>query len=71
MNIPMATFGNQRSSLAQTKQDLTKLSMEELMDIEVAPSQKASNLWWQANWPMVAAGLGVLGVLGYVVFKKK
>lgn len=30
-----------------------------------------SRLWWQENWPLMAAGVGALGVVGYLVFKKK
>jgi hypothetical protein len=31
-----------------------------------------SKAWWQANWPIVAVGLGALGVMGYhLILKKK
>lgn len=45
------------------------MSIEDLMEIEVSPSQKA--LWWTENWPLVATTAGALGIIGYLIFKKK
>lgn len=74
MNLHMLPLRNQRRSLAQTvsvnpKRDLTSMSIEDLMEMEVSPSQKA--LWWTENWPLVATTAGALGIIGYLIFKKK
>lgn len=80
MNLHMLPLRNQRRSLAQAvsvnpKQDLTNLSIDQLMQVEITPTQKIqdkmSSLWWTANWPLVATAVGALGVMGYLIFKKK
>ncbi len=49
--------------------------LADMMDQQVASFQQAqdtvSKLWWQQNWPLVAVGVGALGVAGYLIFKKK
>lgn len=55
---------------APTQQDLTNMVNQQAATLQQA-QDTARNLWWSLNWPYLAVGAGALGVMGYLIFKKK
>lgn len=53
-----------------TQQDMTNMLKQQAATLQEA-EDTLSKLWWQQNWPIVAIGAGTLGLVGYLIFKKK
>ena len=55
---------------APTPQDMTNLMKQQAATLQQT-QDTLSNLWWQANWPIVATAIGAIGIVGYLIFRKK
>jgi len=53
-----------------TQQDMANKLKQQAATLQEA-EDTLSKFWWQQNWPIVAIGAGTLGLVGYLVFKKK
>lgn len=52
-------------------QDLTNMINQQAAVLQQS-EDALSKAWWSTNWPIVAVGLGALGVMGYhLILKKK
>lgn len=52
-------------------QDLTNMINEQAAVLQQT-EDALSSAWWSKNWPIVAVGLGALGVMGYhLILNKK
>jgi len=58
---------NQMQNQAQNLTNVLTQQAATLQQTEDALSQA----WWSKNWPIVAVGLGALGVMGYHLIVKK
>jgi hypothetical protein len=52
-------------------QDLANMMTQQAAVLQQS-EDALSKAWWSTNWPIVAVGLGALGVMGYhLIYKKK
>jgi hypothetical protein len=67
----------QAQQQAQGQQNMQNATgqMNQMLTQQAAQYQQTtdalSSLWWSMNWPYVAAGIGALGLVGYLVLRKK
>lgn len=57
-------------SIQDANQQMLSLMNQQAATLQQA-QETASRLWWSQNWPLVAGGLGALGLVGYLVLRKK